>query len=413
MTRRQQAVTILILGSLSTISPFAIDMYLPGFPEIAADLDTTIDKVQFSLTSYFIGIAVGQLIYGPLLDRFGRKPPLFIGLVIYILASIGCAYTFSVESLIAMRFLQALGGCVGMVAAQAFVRDLFPASKTAEAFSWMTLVVAVSPMIAPTVGGYVISVWNWHSVFIVLALVTAVILFFSYTILPDGKKSDESISLRPDSVLRNFWIVLKQPQFLIYCLGGGLAGAAAFAYIAGSPDVVMNLYGASEKTYGLIFGGVGAVLISGTQLNHVLLKKYSSEQIVKYSMIYQLAIGGVLITGTALALFNLVGLVIMMMLFLAAHGIASTNSSALALNPFKKHAGSAASLAGSFRMAMGGLSSGLVSFFYNRSEWPMITVMVMCILSGLIIIVAGNHTKKYRAVEHGISEKEVKEQVIL
>ena len=128
MSRKQQALIILVLGSLSTVSPFAIDMYLPGFPEIANDLNTTIDKVQLSLTSYFVGIAVGQLLYGPLLDRFGRKPPLFAGLALYVAASIGCAFTFSVESLIAMRFLQALGGCVGMVAAQAFVRDIFPAS---------------------------------------------------------------------------------------------------------------------------------------------------------------------------------------------------------------------------------------------------------------------------------------------
>jgi MFS transporter, DHA1 family, multidrug resistance protein len=406
MTRKQQALVILILGSLSTVSPFAIDMYLPGFPEIAADLNTSIDKVQFSLTSYFIGIAFGQLLYGPLLDRFGRKPPLFIGLVLYILASIGCAYTYSIESLIAMRFLQALGGCVGMVAAHAFVRDLFPASKTAQAFSWMTLVVAVSPMIAPTAGGYVISAWGWHSVFLVLAAVTAVILFFSYTILPDGKKSDASISLKPGAVIANFWTVLNQPQFLLYCIGGGLGAAAAFAYIAGSPDVFMNLYGVSEETYGLIFGGVGAVLIASTQLNHILLKKHTSEQIVKYAMIYQLITGSILIAGTALHVFNLAGLIVMVILFLAAHGISNTNASALALNPFRKHAGSAASLAGSFRMAMGGVSSALVSLFYNGSEWPMIIVMVMCVLSGFIIIVAGSRTKKYRAVKHGISDNE-------
>ena len=155
MTAKQQFILILILGALSTISPFSIDMYLPGFPAIAEDLRTDIAAVQFSLTSYFIGIAAGQLLYGPLLDRFGRKTPLNIGLGVYILASLGCALTGSIESFIAMRFFQALGGCAGMVAAQTLVRDIFPANKTAQAFSWMTLVIAVSPMIAPAVTKFV------------------------------------------------------------------------------------------------------------------------------------------------------------------------------------------------------------------------------------------------------------------
>ncbi len=406
MSRKQQALIILVLGSLSTVSPFAIDMYLPGFPEIANDLNTTIDKVQLSLTSYFVGIAVGQLLYGPLLDRFGRKPPLFAGLALYVAASIGCAFTFSVESLIAMRFLQALGGCVGMVAAQAFVRDIFPASKTAQAFSWMTLVVAVSPMIAPTAGGYVIPTWGWHSVFIVLALVTAIILVMSYTILPDGKKSDPSISLKPAAVIGNFWTVMRQPQFFLYCLGGGIASAAPFAYIAGSPDVFINLYGTSQKTYGLIFGGVGALLIATTQLNHFLLRRFSSEQIVKFSLIYQLAVGTLLIAATALNLLSLSVLIVLIALFMAVHGICNTNASALALIPFKKHAGSAASLAGSFRMAMGGLSSALVSVLYNGSEWPMIAVMVACSVTGLAVILTGRMIQKYRALKHGISDPE-------
>jgi MFS transporter, DHA1 family, multidrug resistance protein len=406
MIRKQQALFILVLGSLSTVSPFAIDMYLPGFPEIANDLNTTIDKVQLSLTSYFIGIAFGQLLYGPLLDRFGRKPPLFTGLAVYVIASIGCAFTFSIEALIAMRFLQALGGCVGMVAAQAFVRDIFPASKTAQAFSWMTLVVAVSPMIAPTAGGYVISAWGWHSVFVVLALVTTVILVMSYTILPNGKLSDSSISLKPAAVISNFWTVMKQPQFFLYCLGGGIASAAPFAYIAGSPDIFLNLYGVSEKTYGVIFGGIGALLIAATQLNHFLLRRFTSEQIVKFSLLYQLVVGVLLIGAASLNFLNLTSLIVLVALFLAVHGISNTNASALALIPFTKHAGSAASLAGSFRMAMGGLSSALVSVFYNGSVWPMIAVMVLCPLAGMTVIFVGRMTQKYRAIKHGISDPE-------
>ncbi len=172
MKRRQHVITILILGALSTISPFSIDMYLPGFPAIAADLKTSIAHVQLSLTSYLVGIAAGQLLYGPLLDRFGRKTPLYAGLTIYVLSSLACAFTTSVDGLIAMRLLQALGGCAGIVAAQALVRDLYPLNQIAQAFSSLTLVIAVSPMIAPTVGGYVTAAFGWQYVFVILAAIT-------------------------------------------------------------------------------------------------------------------------------------------------------------------------------------------------------------------------------------------------
>src|SRR6187402_1573801 len=167
---------ILILGALATISPFSIDMYLPGFPAIATDLATTIDQIQYSLTAYLVGISVGQILYGPLLDRFGRKNPLYVGLAIYVLASVGCAFTDSISSLIVMRFFQALGGCAGIVAAQALVRDLFPINKTAQVFSMITLVISVSPMIAPTVGGYVTAAIGWHYVFLVLGGITLLII---------------------------------------------------------------------------------------------------------------------------------------------------------------------------------------------------------------------------------------------
>jgi DHA1 family bicyclomycin/chloramphenicol resistance-like MFS transporter len=170
--------------------------------------------------------------------------------------------------------------------------------------------------------------------------------------------------------------------------------------------VFINLYGASEKTYGLIFGGIGALLIATTQLNHFLLRRFSSEQIVKFSLIYQLVMGTLLVGATALNLLNLGILIVLVALFMAVHGICNTNASALALIPFSKHAGSAASLAGSFRMAMGGLSSALVSVFYNGSEWPMIAVMVACSVTGLAVIVTGRMIQKYRAVKHGISEPE-------
>jgi DHA1 family bicyclomycin/chloramphenicol resistance-like MFS transporter len=405
MTSKQQFILILILGALATVSPFSIDMYLPGFPSIANDLNTTIASVQLSLTSYFVGIAVGQILYGPLLDRFGRKIPLYSGLTIYILASLGCAFTNSVESLIVMRFLQALGGCAGMVAAQTLVRDLFPVNKTAQAFSSMTLVVAVSPMIAPTIGGYMTVAFGWHSLFIVLAFITAGIMIASYFVLPRGKKPDPSISLKPKSVVKNFYTVIRQPQFIVYTLTGGLASSAPFAYIAGSADVFINLYGTSEQEYGWIFAIVAGVIIASTQLNHLLLKKYSSQQLIKVVLIGQTAIGLVLMIGTIYGWYDKIGLIIMISLLLSGHGLVNPNAVALSLAPFSKHTGSAASLSGSFRMAIGGVASALVSIFHNHTAIPMIAVMVGCIFCGLILLATGKVTVRYRARKKDLEEK--------
>lgn len=394
MTGKQQFTIILILGALSTVSPFSIDMYLPGFPAIAEDLRTTIPVVQLSLTSYFIGIAAGQLLYGPLLDRFGRQKPLYLGLSVYVLASVGCAFIHSPNALIGMRFLQAVGGCAGMVAAQTLVRDLFPVNRTAQAFSWITLVIAVSPMIAPAVGGYVTAAWGWQAIFIILAVLTMLILFAVYLALPQGKGPDAGISLQPRAVLKNFRTVLRQRQFLVYTLAGGIATAALFAYIAGSADVFINLYHVSEKEYGWIFTFIAFFIIGSSQMNHFLLRWFTSAQLIKTALIYQTCMGSLLCVGTMLGWFGKTGLVCMIALFLVGHGLINPNTNALSLAPFRKHTGSAASIMGSFRMAMGAFMSALVSVLHNGTAIPMVGVMLFCACGGLVFLLVGRSTLK-------------------
>ncbi|AKQ45913.1 multidrug transporter [Rufibacter radiotolerans] len=389
MTRKQYFIIILILGSLSTISPFSIDMYLPGFPAIAEDLNTTISKIQLSLTAYLVGISVGQLLYGPLLDRFGRKYPLYAGLAVYILASVGCAFTTSADTLIFMRFLQAVGGCAGMVAAQALVRDLFPVTETAKVFSWLILVIAVSPMVAPTVGGYMTAAFGWHSVFIALAVITLVILIGVFFALPEGKKPDPTMSLKPKPVLRNFLTVLRNPQFLVYTLVGGIAAAAPFAYISGSPDVFMNIYKVSEQEYGWIFAILSVAMIGSPQLNHLLLRRLKSEQIINIALVYQIVIGSLMVVGVYLGWYGKTSLIVVLFLFLIGQGLTAPNASALALAPFSRFAGSASALGGSFRMGIGALVSGAVSLFHNGTALPMVGVMACCTLLGITVFYSG------------------------
>jgi MFS transporter, DHA1 family, multidrug resistance protein len=407
MSRKEQMWVILILGALSTISPFAIDMYLPAFPTIAEELGTSIANIQLSLTSYFIGIAAGQLLYGPLLDRFGRKLPLYIGLIVYLVASIACAFTTTADGLIAMRFLQALGGCAGMVAAQTLVRDLFPVARTAQAFSWITLVIAVSPMVAPTVGGYMTSLFGWHSIFITLATITLLITALVYFVLPSGKPADPGISLKPKAVIGNFLTVIQQPQFITYSLAGGLATAAPFAYIAGSSHVFMNMYHATEQEYGWIFAFIGGVIIASSQLNHFFLRKFKSEQIVNASLIYQMVIGTCMLLAAYYDMVSMIGLVAMIALFLAGHGLSNPNSTALSLAPFTRHTGSAASLLGCFRMAIGGLVSALVSFLHDNTAMPMILMMVLCVVAGYVVLLFGRAFIRYEAANADVEKRPV------
>ncbi|MEX2512306.1 MAG: multidrug effflux MFS transporter [Cyclobacteriaceae bacterium] len=381
-------VLVLILGSLSTISPFSVDMYLPAFPSIAEALKTDISKVQLSLTSYLIGIAIGQLFYGPLLDKYGRKKPLYAGLSIYILASVGCALTASVDALITMRFLQAIGGCVGMVAAQALVRDIFPVNKIAQAFSMLTLVIAVSPMIAPTVGGYITAHFDWHWLFILLAIITSLILLAAKWHLPEGAEPDPGISLRPKQVTKKYLEVLKNKQFLTYILVGGIAGAAPFAYIAGSSDVFINVYGLSVTEYGWLFAFLSVAMIGATQLNHVLLNRFSSQTIVIFALSYQLIIGLIIIAGVWTDTFTVGMLISFMFIFLTGHGLSVPNAAAISLAPFDKNAGSASAMMGFMRMAIGGIVSALVSLFHDGTARPMVILMAACIIGASLVLMA-------------------------
>lgn len=405
MTRSRYFLLILILGALSTISPFSIDMYLPGFPAIAKDFNISIAQVQFSLTAYLIGIAFGQLIYGPMLDRFGRKTPLYIGLVIYILSSIGCAFSMSLESLVIMRFLQALGGCGGMVAAQALVRDLFPVRKIAQALSSIILVIAISPMIAPTVGGYFTVHFGWHSVFIALAAVTFLILLATYFLLPEGKPADAGISLQPRAILSNFYLVLKQPQFIMYAIAGGIAMSAPFAYIAASADVFLNLFHVTEQQYGWIFAFIASAMIGSAQFNHLLLKKFTSQQLVKFALRYQVIAGSIMVAGIALDWFNIIGLTIAIFFFMLGQGLTGPNSSALALAPFAKHAGSAASLMGSFRMLVGGIITAIVSALHNGTPLPMVLGMWLSVVVSILLLTSVKVVIRYRARKRVVQDE--------
>ena len=396
MTTKKYIQLILILGSLTALGPFSIDMYLPGFSGIAKDLNTSVAKVSMSLSSYFIGISAGQLLYGPLLDRFGRKKPLFIGLLIYILASLGCIYVADIDSFILLRFVQAIGSCAATVASVAMVRDLFPVKDIPKVFSLLMLVVGLSPMLAPTIGGYVTEDLGWHAVFFILMCMGIVILLASQFGLPNTYQPDTSISLKPKPILSNFALVLKEPQFYTYAFTGAVAFSGLFSYVAASPLVFMDIYKVDAKTYGWIFALMSVSFIGSSQLNSMLLKRFSSEQMIFGALISQSVIS---IVFLILALNDLLGLyqtIVMLFLFLACLGISNPNTAGLTLAPFAKNTGSASALMGAIQLGIGALASFAVGVFVKNSVTPMVAIMTTTTIIAFIVLNIGKRFIKQK-----------------
>lgn len=402
MTKQKYFSLILVLGSLTALGPFSIDMYLPGFSAIAKDLGTTVNNVSLSLSSYFIGISAGQLLYGPLLDRFGRKKPLYIGLLVYILASLCCVFVTDIDSFIVLRFIQAVGSCAASVAAMTMVRDLFPVKETPKVFAKLMLVLGLSPMLAPTIGGYVTADFGWHAVFIILTFMGVAILTAVKFALPSNYKPDTTISLKPKPIISNFLMVLKEPQFYTYAFTGAVAFAGLFTYVAGSPMIFMDIYKVDEKTYGWIFALLSVSFIGSSQLNSMLLRKYTSEQLIRAALISQSIISVVFLVGVMNDAFNLYGIIAMFFLFLSCLGLASPNTAGLSLAPFVKNAGSASALMGAVQMILGSVASIAVGIFVKDSMTPITVILLASSTLALLILTVGK--RNIKKVEQSVAD---------
>jgi len=385
---KNRSLIILVLGALIALSPFSIDMYLPAFSAIADSLDTNIARVGYSLTSYYAGLCAGQLIYGVLIDRFGRKKPLMIGLFIYLIAGAGCALAPDINFLIGVRLFMALGGCVGMVAARAVVRDLFPIEDTAKILSILVLVMGVAPIIAPTIGGFVNTALGWRWVFGVMAVIALALILAVRLILPETKGDDPSVSLKLSAIFPQYTVILKNRGFVIYSLAGGISYAGMYAYIAGSPFVFMEKYGFTDRSYGWAFAFNACGLILGSQLNRIALKRFSSEKISFYAAVFLFIIGLLLLTAVLAGIAGpaaTLGLVFMFLFFL---GLINPNATALALRPFTLQAGRASAILGSLQMIAGVIASWLVSFFNNGTLITMPAVMFGCTAITLVLLIS-------------------------
>ena len=379
--------TILILGALSAFGPLAIDFYLPGFPAMATAFATDETQIQLTLAVYFLGLSIGQLIYGPIADRYGRRIPLLVGVGLFTLASLACALAPSLEWLIGARFVQALGGCAGMVLSRAIVSDKCDAVGAAKVFSQLMLVMGLAPILAPMLGGLLVNLYGWQSIFIVLTIFSALAALAVALGLPESLP--DNVPRQPLSgALRQYGRLLKDREFLGHALTGGIAMAGMFAYIAGSPFVFIKLYDVPAEHYGWLFGSNAAGFILVAQINARLLANRGPAFLLARTIWIYLAAGVVLLAVSALHTQQLWPLLIPLFVCIASLGCIIPNASACAMSGQGARAGSASAMLGCLQFSVAAGAASLVGVLHNGTAMPMAMVITLCGVLAVILAVA-------------------------
>lgn len=384
---------VLILGALSAFGPLAIDFYLPAFPAMAQAFATDEKHVQATLAAYFLGLSIGQLAYGPVADRFGRRKPLMFGVTLFTLASLACAYAPNLDTLVVARFIQALGGCAGMVLSRAIVSDKCDPVASAKVFSQLMLVMGLAPILAPMLGGVLVNLAGWQSIFLALSLYSAGCLLAVSLGLPESLP--EHIPRQPLSgALRQYLRLLADRVFLGHALTGGIAIAGMFAYIAGSPFVFIKLYGVPAEHYGWLFGTNAAGFILVAQVNARLLAKRGPAFLLGRAVWLYLVAGLVLLGVAALRPAQLWPLLVPLFICIASLGCIIPNASACAMSGQGARAGSASALMGCVQFSVAAGAAALVGLLHDGSAVPMAIVISLC---GALVVSVALLTRRLQA----------------
>jgi DHA1 family bicyclomycin/chloramphenicol resistance-like MFS transporter len=373
---RRRGLLLFVLGTLTAFAPLSIDMYLPSLPTIQETLGTSASLVQLTLAAFMAGLGLGQFAYGPLSDRFGRRGPLLAGIVLYIAASAACAFAPSVHWLIALRFLQALGGAAGAVIARAIVRDLYSGREIARVLSLLMLIMGAAPILAPLLGGWVLGFAGWRAIFGVLAVLGTLALVLTLVAIPVHTRSGPPVGV--SSLGTNLRILFTDRRFLAATLAGGFAYSGMFAYISGSPFVFMELLHVSPKHFSWIFSLNALGIISASQLNRRFLARRSPEWLSVAAALFAVCMGGVLVVLAVSGLGSIATLVPVLFLFISSIGFVTPNAAALALEEHGSRAGVASAVLGSLQFAVSAGASACVGLFNDGTMLPMAAVMATC-----------------------------------
>jgi len=374
-----------ILGAMAAIGPFSIDMYLPALPMLGEALGSTAGAAQASLAVFFLGMALGQIFYGPLADRYGRRLPLFIGLSVYTLASLACALAPNIESLIAARLLQALGGCTGMVISRAVVRDVTDERGAIRLMAKLMLVMGVAPIIAPIIGGALLGVIGWRGIFFCLAAYGAVLLLVIALFLPETLAPERR---RRDGLLQVFGVwrrLLGDGYFMGHALAGGLVIGGMFAYITGSPFVFMQLHGVRPEDYGFYFGANALGIMLAGQITARLSDRLAPAQMLSIAIGISAISGALLLLATSTGFGGFTAIVVSLFLYVSTIGAVMPLTAARAMAPPGAIAGNASALMGTLQFGSGALVGVALGALQNGTALPMALVVALCGMGGWLV----------------------------
>ncbi|WP_300668937.1 multidrug effflux MFS transporter [Helicobacter sp. UBA3407] len=373
-----KARLIVILAFMSSLAPLSTDMYLPALGEVQRSFATTPFYAQLSLAIFFIAFAFGQLIYGPLSDVYGRKKPLYIGIALFIVASFACISFDSVDSFIFWRFLQALGGCAGVVIARAIINDNFALKEAASAFALMMVVSSLAPMLAPVFGGFLLDFFSWKSIFATL-FALGILLFVLIIFGIQEKESVQRVKPEFKVVLVSYFHILQDRRFRIYILSSSLVMATIFAYITGSSFIFREYFGLSEKTYGILFGVNALSFMIFANINARIVRKYSPYAVLPYAFVMMFGVALVLLVVGWLDL-GFLPFEILLFLMLGMNGFIVPNTTTLAMARFKQMSGSASAILGMVQFIFAGVISFVVGAVEANTPFPLALIIACCLL---------------------------------
>jgi len=390
LTRRRHAQLIIVLGSLIALGPLTIDMYLPAFPQLADDLNASTSAVQLTLTGMLGGLAVGQLVIGPLSDAFGRRRPLLLGLTAHLFASLVCAIAPSIAVLSVVRVVQGFSGAAISVVALATVRDLFSGSDMARTMSRLMLVIGLAPILAPSFGGLILQVTDWRGIFVVLGAAALVLVGVAFLGLEESLPPERRRSPRVGATLRTYRSLLADRTFVALVLIAGLMFSSLFVYVAGASFVLQNGYGLDERSFGLVFGANSLALTVFSQLNPTLIRRFGPVNVLTLAIGLSIVAAAAVVLAGATGLGGLVGILVPLMLVLGAAGLAMPNTPALALTRHGEAAGTASAMLGFSQFGIGAAVAPLVGLFGGTSAVPMgammllVTILAAALMLGVV-----------------------------